>query len=153
MFLFGVLLLAASAYGQGSIQHCIHTNAEQLSADVVIGKVMNDMDTNKDQYISDLELLIEFVGRFDSNADSMITREEFIPKWHEYYKDVPEFAEYLFDHFDRTNDGFLGLYDVPGLKALVDLDTDGRVSEVEFTIYMTHLYQDCVPHSHKDPTA
>ncbi|XP_046356498.1 uncharacterized protein LOC124135273 [Haliotis rufescens] len=149
MFLVITLLLAVGVYGQDP-QHCIHSNVDSLAADNVIEKVVADADINGDHELSPLEVIIEFIGKFDANGDSMITRSEFVAKWHALYRDVPDFADYIFQHLDQTNDDFLGLFDFVPLQAIMDLDHDGKVSDVEFTIYLTHLYQDCVPFSHQD---
>ncbi|XP_067672068.1 uncharacterized protein [Haliotis asinina] len=149
MFLAIAILLAAGVYGQDP-QHCIHNNVDSIAADKVIEKVVADADVNGDHELSPLEVIIEFIGKFDTNGDTMIPRDEFVAKWHELYRDVPEFANYIFTHLDQTNDGFLGLFDFVPLQAIMDIDHDGRVSDIEFTIYMTHLYQDCVPYKNQN---
>ncbi|XP_046575030.1 uncharacterized protein LOC124283053 isoform X2 [Haliotis rubra] len=141
MLALAVLLLAAVAYGQ---EKCIHSNAMQHTADVVILRALNDMDQNGDGIVTDSEILNEFVSKFDHDGSLSISRAEFVKQWHETYHDSTDFAAFIFTKFDTTGDGTLGLFDVSGLKSKVDTNHDGKITDVEFTIFLTHAYNECV---------
>ncbi|XP_046575043.1 uncharacterized protein LOC124283070 isoform X2 [Haliotis rubra] len=145
-----VLLLAAVAYGQLSNPKCIHSNTQQHTADMVVLQALNDMDSNKDGIVEDMEILNEFVTNFDHDGSLSISKAEFVKQWHATYHDAPDFAAFIFTKFDTNGDGSLGLFDVLGLKSKVDVDQDGKITDVEFTEFLVNAYRECVQ-THQAP--
>ncbi|XP_048251878.1 uncharacterized protein LOC124135252 isoform X1 [Haliotis rufescens] len=145
-----VLLLAAAAYGQLSNPKCIHSNTMKHTADVVVQQALKDMDSNNDGIVEDMEILNEFVTNFDHDGSLSISKSEFVKQWHATYHDAPDFAAFIFTKFDTNGDGSLGLFDVMGLKGKVDINHDGKITDVEFTIFLENAYNECVQ-THQAP--
>ncbi|XP_046356450.2 uncharacterized protein LOC124135228 [Haliotis rufescens] len=155
MIAFLLLIGTVAVYGQDhndghSHNHsCIHNNQQQLEANQVITSVIADMEKDGDGIVEPTEVKTEFVTKYDKDMSGDVSEDEFVKQWHQRYQDDPDFAGYLFHHFDVNDDLKLTDSDIVALDKGLDTDGDGRVSVAEFQTYLTNLYTNCVPsHAH-----
>ncbi|XP_067664821.1 uncharacterized protein [Haliotis asinina] len=123
---------------------CAH-NGIFFTPNEVVGKTIMDMDKNGDGTLEQSEVVSEFVTRYDSNNNNEISEAEFVIKWMLRYHDGRDFAMYLFHHFDKNDDLKLTPADFLALRAEIDSDGDGKLSEAEFRTFMIDIYKNCVP--------
>ncbi|XP_046574996.1 uncharacterized protein LOC124283028 [Haliotis rubra] len=132
MIAFLVLIGSVAVYGQGQSQghahahahnhSCIHNNHQQLQADQVIISIIADMEKDGDGIVEQTEVEKEFVEKYDHDKSGDVSEDEFVKQWHQQYHDAPDFAGYLFHHFDSNSDHKLSTIDIVNFVKSADAD-------------------------------
>ncbi|KAK3595767.1 hypothetical protein CHS0354_025399 [Potamilus streckersoni] len=132
-FLFAIVIEAA-----------LGANSHGLTVDQVTALVMLDMDDNHDGHVSEGELMLELVFRWDKNFDLQVSEQEFIKFWVATYHDDSATTAAFFYNLDFNHDHHLTTDDISHHLAVLDTNGDKQVSEAEFKNFMHLLICRCL---------
>ncbi|ESP00979.1 hypothetical protein LOTGIDRAFT_172907 [Lottia gigantea] len=136
---FLLLTLVAGAFA-ASCRHDDHTTWTETQ---VIDLVTSHMNRDGDNVISELNIGIEFVLKYDHNFRNGVELHEFTKQWVKTYHDEVALATHIFQHLDMDSSGSLDTDDIAPLIARVDTSGDGLVQVNEFKAYLKAIYNAC----------
>ncbi|KAL3858102.1 hypothetical protein ACJMK2_012713 [Sinanodonta woodiana] len=118
------------------IEAALGANNQGLTVDQVTALVMLDMDDNHDGHVSEGELMLELVFRWDKNFDLQVSQTEFVSFWVQTYHDDQATTAAFFYNLDFNHDNFLTTDDISHHLGVLDPNGDKQVSEAEFKHFM-----------------
>ncbi|XP_064616552.1 uncharacterized protein LOC135480603 [Liolophura sinensis] len=108
-------------------------------------------DKDKDGIYSKSEAWSSVLS-IDSDGDNKISMSEYIHRWTSVAPNMGMVASAIFHKFDFDQSGFLDQSDVDKGYALIDLDSNGQVSNSEFSSYMGTVLGGVFPSTSTSPS-